>query len=223
VKIVLKRIMMTTFEDTFRNMDKQNLTPTAPKKKFSISTIEIAGYVSALMALRLPFGLGCRSIGSVAEKHSISEQGGHIEISSVMDIEPKDLHLLSTLVKRGDEHAKVLRAVMVYAQIDAPIWFYRELETYRIGRERLSCESTMHIECKGLGGAELEKAKDEIPMGHIQRTIDVYSYQTLRRIYFQRRNHRLPMWREFCSWIETLPFADELILIQKDNGSNESM
>jgi hypothetical protein len=214
---------MTTFEYTFRNMDKQDLTPTAPKERFSISTIEIAGYVSALMALRLPFGLGCRSIGSVAEKHSISEQGGHIEISSVMDIEPKDLHLLSTLVKRGDEHAKVLRAVMVYAQIDAPIWFYRELETYRIGRERLSCESTMHIECKGLGGAELEKAKDEIPMGHIQRTIDVYSYQTLRRIYFQRRNHRLPMWREFCSWIETLPFADELILIQKDNGSNESM
>lgn len=214
---------MTTFEDTFRNMDRQDLTPTAPKGKFSISTIEIAGYVSALMALRLPFGLGCRSVGSVAEKHSIGEQGGHIEVSSVMDIEPKDLHLLSTLVKRGDEHAKVLRAVMVYAQIDAPIWFYRELETYRIGRERLSCESTMHIECKGLGGAELEKAKDEIPMGHIQRTIDVYSYQTLRRIYFQRRNHRLPMWREFCSWIETLPFADELILIQKDNGSNESM
>lgn len=214
---------MTTFKDTFLNMDRQDLTPTTPKQRFSISTIEIAGYVSALMALRLPFGLGCRSIGSVAEKHSISEQGGHIEVSSVMDIEPKDLHLLSTLVKRGDEHAKVLRAVMVYAQIDAPIWFYRELETYRIGRERLSCESTMHIECKGLGGAELEKAKDEMPMGHIQRTIDVYSYQTLRRIYFQRRNHRLPMWREFCSWIETLPFADELILIQKDNGSNESM
>lgn len=214
---------MTTFEDTFRNMDRQDLTPTAPKERFSISTIEIAGYVSALMALRLPFGLGCRSIGSVAEKHSISEQGGHIEISSVMDIEPKDMHLLSTLVKRGDEHAKVLRGIMVYAQIDAPIWFYRELETYRIGRERLSSESTMHIDCKGLGGEELEKAKDEIPMGHIQRTIDVYSYQTLRRIYFQRRNHRLPMWREFCSWIETLPFADELILIQKDNGSNESM
>jgi hypothetical protein len=214
---------MTTFEDTFKNMDRQDLTPTAPKQRFSISTIEIAGYVSALMALRLPFGLGCRSMGSVAEKHSISEQGGHIEVSSVMDIEPKDLHLLSTLVKRGDEHAKVLRAVMVYAQIDAPIWFYRELETYRIGRERLSCESTMHIECKGLGGAELEKAKDEIPMGHIQRTIDVYSYQTLRRIYFQRRNHRLPMWREFCAWIETLPFADELILIQKDNGRDKSM
>lgn len=200
--------------ETFMKMKRQDLTPTH-RKRFSIETIEIAGYVSALMALRLPFGLGCRSVGSVAEKHSNDEQGAHIEVSSIMDIEPKDLHLLSTLVKRGDEHAKVLRGIVVYAQIDAPIWLYRELETYRIGRERLSCESTMHIDCKGLGGAELEMAKDEISMGHIQRTIDMFSYQTLRRIYFQRREHRLPMWREFCDWIETLPFAKELITIEK--------
>lgn len=82
---------------------------------------------------------------------------------------------------------------MVYAEIEAPVWFYRELETYRIGRERLSSESTMHIDCKGLSGEELEKAKDEIPMGKTQKTVDMFSYQCLRRIYFQRRNHRLPM------------------------------
>lgn len=209
---------MTTFKDTFLNMDKQDLTPTAPKQRFSIETIEIAGYVSALMALRLPFGLGCRSVGKVEEKHIVGESGEHIEIRSMLDMNHKDMRLLSTLVKRGDEHAKVLRGIMVYAQIDAPIWFYRELETYRIGRERLSSESTMHIDCKGLGGEELERAKDAIPMGHIQRTIDVYSYQCLRRIYVQRRNHRLPMWREFCRWIEGLPYAKELILIGLNDG-----
>ena len=132
-----------------------------------------------------------------------------------MDIEPKDMQLLSTLVKRGDEHAKVLRGIVVYAEISAPIWFYRELETYKVGRERLSSESTMHIECKGLSGEELEAAKDAIPMGHIQKTIDMYSYQTLRRIYYQRRNHRLPMWHQFCAWIETLPFFEELIKTDK--------
>lgn len=205
---------MTTFKDTFLNMDKQDLTPTTPKQKFSIETIEVAGYVSAFMALRLPFGLGCRSLGAVSAK----PDKNRISVESILLIEPKDLHLLSTLVKRGDEHAKVLRGIMVYAQIDAPIWFYRELETYRIGRERLSSESTMHIDCKGLGGEELERAKDAIPMGHIQRTIDVYSYQCLRRIYVQRRNHRLPMWREFCRWIEGLPFAKELILIGLNDG-----
>ena len=111
---------MTTFKDTFLNMDKQDLTPTTPKQKFSIETIEVAGYVSAFMALRLPFGLGCRSIGAVSAK----PDKNRISVESILLIEPKDLHLLSTLVKRGDEHAKVLRVLMVYAQIDAPIWFY---------------------------------------------------------------------------------------------------
>jgi hypothetical protein len=34
------------------------------------------------------------------------------------------------------------------------------------------------------------------------------NYRCLRNIYIQRRNHRLPEWRAFCQWIETLPYAD---------------
>lgn len=34
------------------------------------------------------------------------------------------------------------------------------------------------------------------------------NYRCLRNIYIQRRNHRLPEWRAFCKWIETLPYAD---------------
>jgi hypothetical protein len=30
-------------------------------------------------------------------------------------------------------------------------------------------------------------------------------------VYYQRKNHRLPEWREFCDWIKTLPYAEELI------------
>lgn len=37
------------------------------------------------------------------------------------------------------------------------------------------------------------------------------NYLQLRTIYFQRRNHKLPEWREFCEWVETLPMAKELI------------
>ena len=163
--------------------------------------------------LRLPFGKECRSEGCFTvdtfEKDLFITHAHSV-------INEKDMHLLSTLVKRGDEHAKCIRGLIVYAEIEAPIWFYRELETYRAGRERLSSESTMHIDCKGLSGEELEKAKDEIPSGKVQKTIDMYSYQTLRRIYFQRRNHRLPMWHDFCRWIEGLPYAKELILIEKD-------
>ncbi len=45
------------------------------------------------------------------------------------------------------------------------------------------------------------------------------NYRCLKNIYNQRENHRLPEWREFCKWIETLPYAKELILIKKDNES----
>lgn len=37
------------------------------------------------------------------------------------------------------------------------------------------------------------------------------NYRCLANIYKQRKNHRLPEWREFCAWIETLPYAKELI------------
>lgn len=34
------------------------------------------------------------------------------------------------------------------------------------------------------------------------------NYRQLKTIYAQRRNHRLPEWREFCKWIETLPYSE---------------
>ena len=42
------------------------------------------------------------------------------------------------------------------------------------------------------------------------------NYRQLKTIYGQRKTHRLPEWREFCSWIETLPYAKELIIGEKD-------
>lgn len=38
------------------------------------------------------------------------------------------------------------------------------------------------------------------------------NYQQLKTIYYQRENHILPEWREFCAWIETLPMFKELCL-----------
>lgn len=193
--------------------NKKQLMDLNGNTKMKIETLEIAGFASVLRALRLPFGKDCRS--EVVCDCQIPK-GNVIQTASYSNIDEKDSKLMSTLVKRGDEHAKALRGIVVYAEISAPIWFYRELETYRVGRERLSSESTMHIECKGLSGEELEKAKDAIPMGHIQKTVDMFSYQCLRRIYFQRRNHRLPMWHDFCAWIESLPYAHELIICDKE-------
>lgn len=42
------------------------------------------------------------------------------------------------------------------------------------------------------------------------------NYRQLKTIYAQRRTHRLPEWRAFCAWVETLPLAAELILPGSD-------
>lgn len=39
------------------------------------------------------------------------------------------------------------------------------------------------------------------------------NYRCLKNIYQQRKNHRLPEWRKFCEWVETLPYAKELICV----------
>lgn len=45
------------------------------------------------------------------------------------------------------------------------------------------------------------------------------NYRQLKTIYAQRKTHRLPEWKEFCAWIETLPKFKELCL--KGGGDNE--
>ena len=70
-----------------------------------IKTLEIAGMRSVLEALRLPFGKECRSCVDAAYDYN---DGSFVTKSSSI-IDDRDLHLLSVLVGRGDEHSKVLR------------------------------------------------------------------------------------------------------------------
>ena len=195
-----------------------------------IETIEIAGIAGALTALRLPFGKEVRSkIENYCETHldftdmdmEKTEDAYEVTMKGLLKftsntsiaIDKKDLTLLQTLVKRGDEHAKVVRGINVWAKITAPVYWWCEEETYRAGHERLASESTMHIDCRGLTGQELQEAKAAIPMGKELTKVDMFSYQTLRRIVVQRHNHRLPEWHQFIAWIKTLPLAEELIFV----------
>ena len=186
-----------------------------------IETIEIAGLAGALTALRLPFGKDVRS-GIVAKNKLLwfintddkSWAGNTYEIpGNHIGVDFKDLTLMQTLVKRGDEHAKVVRGIMVWARITAPVYWWCEEETYRMGHERLASESTMHIDCRGLSGSELQEAKSAIPMGKELTKVDMFSYQALRKMVAQRHNHRLPEWHQFIDWIKTLPLAEELIFV----------
>lgn len=171
-----------------------------------IKLIELSGFVSALQALRLPYGLECRSHWSRSMFNNVSDTKD-LELSTGFKISKEDEDLLKSLIRRGDEHAKVIRGIVAYVEINAPRFFWQEASTYRIGCEVLASESTMHMQGKGLSEEELVKMKNELPEGTMQKRIVMLSYQTLRRIYKQRRKHRLPHWREFCDWIETLPYS----------------
>lgn len=185
-----------------------------------IKTLEIAGMASVLQALRLPFGLECRSKCDTSHyRFPTKENAETIEFNtrSECSIHEKDLRLLSTLIRRGDEHAKAIRGLIVYAEINAPRFIWQELDTYRIGTERLGSESTMHIQGKGLTTEELVEMKSNLTEGTMQKRIQYFSYQTLRRIYHQRKNHRLPHWHKFCEWIERLPFFEPLVLASNED------
>lgn len=186
-----------------------------------IETLELAGMASALEALRLPYGKGKRSRMDTVITDGMDE--GYLYTQTEVDFDKEDIKLLKTLVKSGDEHAKVLRGVVVWAKITAPVYWWAECETYICGHQRLCSESTMHIDCKGLKGEELQQAKAAIPMGRELTKVDFFSYQCLRHIYRQRKKHRLPEWREFCVWIETLPLAKDFIMYEGEEVSDKKL
>ena len=53
------------------------------------------------------------------------------------------------------------------------------------------------------------------PAGFLLTARLTTNYRCLKNIWRQRRFHRLPEWRAFCKWIETLPYAKELICYEK--------
>ena len=66
------------------------------------------------------------------------------------------------------------------------------------------------------GNCSLEELKQMLPESFLQRRIVCTNYQTLRHIYFDRRNHRLPIWHKFLDeLLKQLPFP-EFITIEKE-------
>ena len=58
-------------------------------------------------------------------------------------IGPNDLKLMKSLAKAGSDHAKYRRMIVVYVDITAPLYWWKEFDTYKVGTVANSC-STMH-------------------------------------------------------------------------------
>lgn len=58
-------------------------------------------------------------------------------------IGPNDLKLMKSLIKAGSDHSKFMRMINVSVDITAPLYWWKEFDTYKVGTVRNSC-STMH-------------------------------------------------------------------------------
>ena len=178
-----------------------------------------------------------------------------------------DLELMKKLVKAGTDHRKFMRMITVYVDVTAPMYWFKEMDTYKVGTVRNSC-STMHkitekeftlddfsreqlfthdfqsydvydneeqfqvdfrasaLEILNLTIQALNNYRKAwlngnktnkklwwqliqlLPSSYNQRATVQLNYAVLQNIYHSRRNHRLDEWRDFCRWIETLPYSE---------------
>lgn len=166
-------------------------------KSLKVEVREFAGLHPSLEAMRLP-----------------KESTGDTSWGS-LEIGPKDAKLARQLILAGTDHAKFSRGIVVCLKMQLQVGWMIEFETYRHGVECLSTSSTVHGELRKLSGIELAERKQADLPNKVYTRIAMVSYQALRAMYLARRNHRHPDWKIFCSFVETLPHFDILIIPEK--------
>lgn len=111
-----------------------------------IENTEIVGWEAAIRGMRNPLESWDKSDSSYCnpltkcysdcEKHEC-------EVCDHFTLGPNDLGLMKRLCKAGTDHRKFMRMIVVYVDITAPLYFWKEFSTYKVGTVANSC-STMH-------------------------------------------------------------------------------
>lgn len=182
--------------------------------------------------------------------NSWGRMDSHTEPDGSFVFGPNDLDLAMRLARAGSDHRKYLRMVFVSVDVTAPLYWWKEYDTYKVATVANST-STMHkihskpfsmddFSCDHMTDgtkkfmetvvAELEnirlrfketKSKEDwydmiqlLPSSYNQMRTCTFNYETLINIYRARKNHKLAEWHTFCDWIETLPYAEQLITFE---------
>jgi hypothetical protein len=128
-------------------------------------------------------------------------------IAEVAFIGPKDLELVQRLIKAGPEHRKFMRQIIVSVDITAPLYWWKEFDTYKVGTVANST-STMHklaetpitLEC-----FETDDMPDYFFMSKELRNSKVYYeafinwLEELRLKYLETNDERY--WKELIRWL----------------------
>ncbi len=111
-----------------------------------IEDAEILGWEHAIRGMRNPLNSWAKS-DSNWRYVAPAQREGHILASYSDDSEfwigPNDVDLMSRLRNAGTDHRKFMRMITVYLDITAPLYWWKEFDTYKVGTVANSC-STMH-------------------------------------------------------------------------------
>lgn len=185
--------------------------------------------------------------------NSWNRMDSHTEADGTFVFGPNDLDLAKRLARAGSDHRKYLRMIFVSVDVTAPLYWWKEYDTYKVATVANST-STMHkihskpfsiedFSCDHMTEDTLAfmqtivdrleiirkrfratKSKDDwydmiqlLPSSYNQMRTLSFNYETLINIYYARRHHKLQEWHTFCDWIETLPYARDLIMIREND------
>lgn len=105
---------------------------------------EVVGWKAAIRGMRNPMNSWEKSDSKWIFDREITTPGNNIDVNlHHYKIGPNDHDLMMRLAKAGTEHAKYRRMVVVYVDITAPLYWWKEFDTYKVGTVANSC-STMH-------------------------------------------------------------------------------
>lgn len=215
-----------------------------------IENVEVLGWEHAIRGMRNPLNSWDKSDSTFIydPTSGCDHQCGSCEFFSkdkfCSHIGENDLDLMKRLANAGSDHAKYRRMITVYADVLAPLYWWKEYDTYKVGTVANSC-STMHkihakeftlddFSCEHLNDDNIElleglirrlnscralfiRTKDKthwwqmiqlLPSSYNQMRTVQLNYEVLANMYHARKNHKLDEWRDFCKWVETLPYSE---------------
>lgn len=124
-----------------------------------IENFEVTGWEAALRGMRNPKNSWNKSdtmIVDVPDTPRLDYSGNVVEVIPAHKqvviryedkkwegIGEKDIRLMTTLCNAGTDHRKFMRMIIVYLDITAPLYYWKEFDTYKVGTVANSC-STMH-------------------------------------------------------------------------------
>lgn len=112
-----------------------------------ISNFEVLGWEHAIRGMRNPMNSWEKSDSCTQGYVWCNEFCGHpvsgCDKESGLYLGPNDLNLMKRLRNAGTDHRKFMRMIVIYVDLTAPLYWWKEFDTYKVGTVANSC-STMH-------------------------------------------------------------------------------